>query len=118
MDLRQGGPGVDNRHRGSNSHPTVAKYLGNLHPFGHSRKSTPHWSEGAISIGGEAPLHSHCPTPTKSHKWAIPVRLGNNTGQNVLVIKDGSHFQIQSRMQLCIPLYTGVRKICLPYQIT
>ena len=38
-------------------------------------------------------------------------QAGGHTGHTVLIIKAGSHFRVQSWMQLCIQLCTGVKKI-------
>ena len=48
----------------------------------------------------------------------IAIILWWRLGHTVIVIKDGSHFRAQSRMQLFIQSCTGVNKIFLPYQLT
>ena len=58
MDMRQGGPGVNDRYKGSNGFPPRAKSLGTPHPFGHSGDSETHGPEGARALGGEDLLHA------------------------------------------------------------
>ena len=42
---------------------------------------------------------SNLPTPNPSHIWAIPGHICGHTGHTVLIIKAGSHFRLQSRIQ-------------------
>ena len=39
-------------------------------------------------------------------------------GYNVIVFKDGPHFQVQSQIHLCIQSFTGVKKRFVPCKLT
>ena len=59
-------------------------------------------------------LHNHTTAPTLN----IAKILWQKLGHTVIIMKSGSHLRVQSWMQSCIQLCTGVKKIFLPSQLT
>ena len=62
LDLRQGGPGVDPGHRGSDSHPPIEEAQGDPHPGGSLCRPLQDGPKGLRTIGCETPLHAPCGT--------------------------------------------------------
>ena len=99
-------------------HPPPEKNRQNTpvtHIFQKTTHRTPFWPPNLPPYFTPTNTPYTRPIPNLYHTWSITGHIGGHT---VLVIKAGSHFRIQSRMQSCIKSCTVVKKIFLLCQLT